>query len=674
MNNIFKIISNFTRKLEYKKYIKTNILFFATLVSLSLNGLFLRGFTVRNIFELKPLVGDIAVSLVLCSFAYLFKPKKQIIYFMIISIILTAACVINSMYYTFYLSFASVSFFSTSLQITDVADALLQNVMHYRDFIFIWQPIFILIVHFKLMKKEYYELVERLENGKSRLVGNLIASSIVISIFITTLSGVEIGRLIKQWNREFLVAKFGLYVYQTNDIIRSLEPRVNTMFGYDKSIQSVREYYELKDTTVIKNKYTDIFKGKNVIMIHAESIQQFTMDLKFNDQEVTPNLNRLANEGMYFSNFYSQVSVGTSSDTEFTVATSLLPVSNGTVFIGYWDREFVTIPKLLKEQNYYSFSMHGNNGTFWNRLTMHKQLGYDTFYHQSYYDIDEKIGLGLSDKSFFRQSIEKIKAVSEKEKNYYATLITLTNHTPFDDLDMYGDFPVTMKIEVENEEGIKEIVEAPYMEGTTLGNYFKSVHYADSAIGEFIEGLDKEGLLENTVIVLYGDHDARLAKKDYVKLYNYDPYTDTVLNKADPSYKPVDYYSYELNRKVPFIIWTKNSKIKKEVKTVMGMYDILPTLGNMVGFSSPYAMGHDIFSVDENVVIFPNGNWLTNKIYYNNQKEEYLPLTEEAISESYISEYTKKAEDAISVSNNLIIYDYIKHKNESEKIKEVITQ
>ena len=113
-----------------------------------------------------------------------------------------------------------------------------------------------------------------------------------------------------------------------------------------------------------------MFEGKNLLMIHAESIQQFVFDLSFNDLEVTPNLNRLAKEGLNFSNFYSQVGVGTSSDTEFTLNTSLMPSTSGTVFVSYWNREYITIPKLLKEKGYYSFSMHGNKGDMWNRMVM----------------------------------------------------------------------------------------------------------------------------------------------------------------------------------------------------------------------------------------------------------------------------------------------------------------
>lgn len=658
-------------KFNYKQYAKTNILFFTAALSLLINAILLRGMTVGNFLEVKPVLADAAVILLLLCPAYLFKPKKQVIYLMAFSILMTAICIINSIYFTYYSSFASISLISTSLQVVDVADAVTENVMQLRDFMYLWQPLVVLFVHFSLTKKNYYFIVEKVEKGKKRLLGTAIVAIGIFAVFTATLSSLEIGRLVKQWNREFLVMKFGIYTYQINDIITSLEPKINAVFGYDEAAREIKTYYEENPQEETINKYTDMYKGKNLIAIHAESIQQFVIGLKFNGQEVTPNLNKLAGEGLYFSNFYSQVGVGTSSDTEFTLSTSLMPSTNGTVFVSYWDREYISIPKLLKEKGYYAFSMHGNSGDMWNRLVMHKELGYDKFFNKVDYDIDETIGLGLSDKSFFRQSVEKIKKINEAHEQYYGTLIMLSNHTPFSDVDKYGEFPVDITITKVNEAGVSEEVTLPYMEGTDIGNYIKSVHYADAALGEFIAGMEEEGLLENTVIVIYGDHDARLPKSDYDRLYNYDPYTDAIKDSKDPTYKAVDYYEYELNRKVPLIVWTKENSLSTEITKVMGMYDVLPTIGNMFDFSSPYQLGEDIFSAGDHAVIFPNGNWLTQDVYYNNQKQEFKLLNVDAVvSQDYIDKYTKEAEEKINVSNNIILYDYIRKSKETKELLE----
>ena len=240
----------------------------------------------------------------------------------------------------------------------------------------------------------------------------------------------------------------------------------------------------------------------------------------------------------------------------------------------------------------------------------------------------------------------------------------LSNHTPFSDVEKYGEFPVDIKETITNELGEQEEVTYPYMEGTKLGNYFKSYHYADSALGEFLEGLDEKGLLDNTVVVIYGDHDGRLPKKDYVRLYNYDKETDGIIDKEDPEYKEYGSYQYELGRKVPFIIWTKDmagTKLNMEVTNVMGIYDVMPTLGNMFGFYNKYQLGHDIFTIKENnIVCFPNGNWVTNRIYFNSQKNEYLSLDGEAISEEEIQEKTNYTNELLDVSNDIIVFNLLK--------------
>ena len=673
---IEKFLNKTSKKV--KKYVKTNILFLSFVLTSVMNAAILRFLTVKNYFDFQPLLADLAVIIVIGAFGYLLKPKNQFKYFFGFSVFFTILCIVNSMYYTNYLSFASFSLLQTSFQIVDVGDAVVENVMEMKDFCYLWQLLAMFFVNRHLKKINYYEKITKIENGKLSMLNTLITGVIFIGLFISTLTTIDLSRLGKQWNREFVVMKFGIYTYQANDVLASLRPQISSLFGYDKDAKEFRDYYtnRWENEETKSNKYTNIFKGKNVIVIHAESIQNFTMDLSFNGKELTPNLNRLASEGLYFSKFYAQESVGTSSDSEFTFNTALMPATNGTVFINYWDRNYVTIPKLLKEQNYYTFSMHANNGTMWNRNNAHASFGYDNFfYYTKDYEIDETIGLGLSDKSFFKQSIPKIKEINENNQNFYGVLIMLTNHTPFSDIiekDIV-DYDVDYKYEKVNEStGQKEIVSAPYMEGTKLGNYFKSVHYADEAIGEFIDELDENGLLENTVVVIYGDHDAKLKRSEFEYFYNYDYETNSILSKEDENYKKVDFYEYELNRNVPFIIWTKDGKYQREVTKVMGMYDVLPTLGNMMGFSSDYALGHDIFSINENVVVFPDGNWLTDKMYYNHQKEEGKMLNEnETVSVDYIEKYNQYSEELISVSNSIIVYDLVQKNNENNWIARV---
>lgn len=654
-----------------KNYFSTNILFMTFFVTSIINACLLRFFTVKNYFDIRPFIADVAVVLIIGSLGYFIKPKHQFKYFISWGVIFTLICIINSMYYTNYLSFTSFSLLETSLQLVGVTDAVVENVMELKDFSYIWQIFALIFTNKTLKKRKYYDKVSKIEKGKVRALNTMVAGLICIGVFISMLTSVDLSRLSKQWNREYLVMKFGIYTYQLNDLLATAKSQLNPLFGYDENARAFREYYDAKDMTHDENEYTNIFKGKNVIVVHAESIQKLALDASFNGIDVAPNLKRMASEGLYFSNFYAQESTGTSSDTEFTFNTSLLPASSGTVFVSYFDREYVSIPKLLKEQGYYTFSMHGNNCTFWNRNKAHESLGYDDFYcYTKNYDIDETIGFGLSDKSFFRQSASILSDINSMNEKWYGVLIMLTNHTPFSDIKEHSYYAVTIQYQKTNEEtGEVETLEAPYLEGTKLGNYFKSVHYADEALGQFMNDLDEKGLLDNTVVVIYGDHDAKLKKPEFVRYYNYIPETDSLRSTDDPDYRTVDYYSEELDRKVPLIIWTKDHKYQKEITEVMGMYDVMPTLGNMFGFKSDYALGHDIFSTSENVVVFPNGNWLTNKMYYSQSKGEGKFLSaDETVSIDYINHYSDIAEKSISISDSIIVYDLIRKTKESKNI------
>lgn len=657
-----------------RNYFANNQLFVVFVLVCVLNATILRFLTLHTTeayLAIKPIISDFGIVILIGSFSYLFRGKKRYTYLLVWAVIFTATCMINSIYYTFYTSFASFSMLSLAQFIAPVGDAVVENVLQLKDLLYLLPFFFFIYYYHRLVKKDQFKKYSK-QTRKTKWLHTMVAGVAVLILFTVTLTSLEIGRFVKQWNREYIVMRFGIFLYQGNDLVKSLQPKISAMFGYDNAKKDFDDYFADKaDSQNYSNEYSGMFEGKNVLVIHAESLQDVALDRTFNGQEVTPNLNKMKEEGIFFSNFYSQVSVGTSSDTELTFTTSLMPTQNGTAFVSYFDRYYNSILKEMKKKGYYTFSMHANNADFWNRRAMHESLGYDKFYSKETYSVsnEETIGLGLSDKAFFTQSIEKLKKIKEEKEKYYGLLITLSNHTPFSDVDKYGEFPVDLKETETLPDGTTQDVVYPYMEGTKLGNYFKSVHYADEALGEFFTKAEEAGLLDNTVVVIYGDHDARLPKNDYVRMLNYDKTTDGILDEEAENYQEFNSYHYELNRKVPLIIWTKDNQKKAQIDNVMGMYDVMPTLGNMLGFYNKYALGHDIMEQEENnIVVFPNGNWLTNKVYYNSQKGEYMSLKEEVISEDYIKENTTYTEKLLDISNNIIVFDLLNPSKEERAV------
>ena len=672
-NKVNKITKNITKFL--KKYASTNILFLSYVILSVLVGFSLRWATIGNKYIFKPIFCDIAVALLIGAFGYLFKPKYQFRYFFSWLFFAVALAISNTIYYQFFKSFISVNLISTASMIGEVNDSLFEK-MHFYQFLYLIYLFIFIFIHKKLSKKNYYFEVEKIEKGKRMFTYTLASSGIIVLLLSITLTGTDLSRLIKQWNRDYVVQKFGLYVYTINDMVQSMQPKIDTLFGYDESAKTFREYYSCRwaNENKKKNEYTDIFKGKNVVFIHMESMQNFLLDLELNGEKVTPNINKLASEGIYFSRFYPQISTGTSSDTEFTLLTGLMPSASGTVFVNYYDRDYKSMPKYFDDLGYYTFSMHANNAEYWNRKTMHNSLGYKKFYAKDSYEVptDTKdpnyVGLGLSDKSFFKQILPILNDINDTKSPYFGTIITLSNHSPFNAVSKYDPFDVTMKYTEVNENGEEEEKTAKYIDGTPMGNYVKSAHYADAALGQFFEDVENGSFADDTVFILYGDHEARLAKSQFDLLYNYDPKTDERILEDDENYYSFDNYKYDLLKNTPLIIWTKDKKFQKEITDVMGMYDILPTVANMFGFEEKYALGHDIFSDNEKIVVFPNGNVLTNKVYYSNLNNNYVVLTDETIDEDYITRISSNAEKILDVSNGIIRHDLIK--KEADKIGE----
>ena len=211
--NIINKIKNF----NYKDYFKNNILFLTFVLSTLINGCLLRFLTVKNYFAIRPILGDLALIIILGSFNYLFKPKNRFKYLLTLSIVFVAICVINSMYYTNYLSFGSFSLLATSLQIVDVGDAVVENIMELKDFSYIWQLFALIFIY---VTTDLKKTSASKGKGNKKLFKNTLISGIsFFVIFLFTLTPTDIGRFLKQWNREYIVMRYGIYTYQINDLV-----------------------------------------------------------------------------------------------------------------------------------------------------------------------------------------------------------------------------------------------------------------------------------------------------------------------------------------------------------------------------------------------------------------------------------------------------------------------
>ncbi len=647
-------------------YFLTNKLFVSYVILALLGTIVARGFSFGHTFYLKAHATDLAMILIIGSFVYFMKPKNRFKYLLFWLAVFAGIETINVIYYKFFTSFASFGELATLGQTETVVGSIFEK-LRVINFIYVLNPLIFIYLYTKMNKTAYFNFIEKINRAKRCFFGTLLGALLCLIFTFASATKTDYSRLVKQWNRVYVADRFGFIMYQFNDLVQTLTPKFSSLFGYDDALKKFERFFTKEEINeyAAKNQYTDIFKGKNVIFVHMESIQSFLMDLEFNGEEVVPTVNKLAKEGMYFENFYPQISTGTSSDTEFTLLSSLLPAASGTVFVSYYNRDYNTIPKYLKEQGYKTFSVHGNHASMWNRSKVHPRLGYDKMYFEEsfVYTEDDVINLGINDSLFFKQVIPILEGYEKEDSPYMSTVITLSNHSPFIYKDKYAPFDLSDTVV----DAKGKTVVTNYLDGTPVGNYIVSSHSADLSLGNFIDYINESEYFDDTIFVFYGDHDARLSRSEINYLYNYNPADGSTYEVGDEEYKDYDIFDHELNKKTPLIIWSKNKTIRdnlnKTVSYTMGMYDVMPTIGNMFGFKNPFALGHDIFNIkNNNVVVFPNGSYVTNEVYFSNQNGKYKTLkTNAVLDENYVKSRADYAEERLEVSNAIIVHNLIKN-------------
>ncbi|MDO5294645.1 MAG: LTA synthase family protein [bacterium] len=382
------------------------------------------------------------------------------------------------------------------------------------------------------------------------------------------------------------------FTNHVNDLVCSVMKDVSaSSVDEEEVMQEVNQVAENSSST----NYKGIAKGKNLIVIQVESLQNFVIGAKYNGKEITPNLNKLiGTDSLYFDHYYSNIGKGNTVDAEFSTLNSLYPVIDRECYSLYEDNTYNGLPWLMREQGYYSFAVHGYYGSFWNRENAYPYQGFQQFYSEEDLDSTEQIGLGISDKSMFAQAAD---IIVEQDEPFFAFLNTLTNHHPY---------------ELDESEYLLELDEED--EGTMFGRYLETVAYTDAAIGEFIEDLKAKGIYDNTVIALYGDHHGLNATMSENKTR-----MTEFLGKE---------YDFDEMFKVPLIIHVPGSDLEKTVSMTGGQIDFLPTIANLfdINIPQPYILGRDLLNSKDGFVAFTvylfEGSFVKNNVMFEISREK----------------------------------------------------
>ena len=284
MKNIKKVINKIGK--SFISFVKYNRQYCSYVVLSLLCCLVIRFYTIGGIQKVQPFLIDLGFIVTLGSFGFFYKPQKQFGYYLILMIIYTTMGVVNAVYYTFYNSFASFSLLTTLGQVGEVGDAVFDK-MRFIHFIYLLFPIMFIVIHKKLANKDYFNFIAKFEKGDKLFKQNLFTGIIIFAVSAATLSATAFSRLSKQWNREYIVDTFGIIAYQTSDLVNTLRPTITSWFGFDVAFKNFHDYYAENRLPKSNNSYTNIFKDKNVIFVHMESMTSFLVDLTINDTVIT---------------------------------------------------------------------------------------------------------------------------------------------------------------------------------------------------------------------------------------------------------------------------------------------------------------------------------------------------------------------------------------------------
>ncbi|MDE2079599.1 MAG: sulfatase-like hydrolase/transferase, partial [Patescibacteria group bacterium] len=244
---------------------------------------------------------------------------------------------------------------------------------------------------------------------------------------------------------------------------------------------------EQKKAAMTKEQYAGLAKGDNLIYVQVESLETADIGQSVAGQEITPNLNALARQGLYFDNYYTQIGPGNTADAEFSTLNSLYPLSNEVAFIAYPHNAYDALPGTLVKNGYHTYALHGDVSDFWNRANIYPSLGYQDEISKDDFTAIETGFPTLDDDDFLSQSAVKMQSFTAP---FMATVITLSSHTPF-------DIPLDYQ---------KLVFPANSTLTDRQKSYLESIHYTDASLGAFSAQLKKEGIYQKSVIAIFGDH------------------------------------------------------------------------------------------------------------------------------------------------------------------------
>ncbi|MCY9209575.1 LTA synthase family protein [Bacillus subtilis] len=570
-------------------------------------------------------INPLSFLLLIFGLSLFLKGKNRNRYIIAMSCLVTFVLLANMVFYRFYNDFLTIPVLFQTSNMGDLGSSI-GTLLEPTDLLLAVDIAVLIWLHIR--QKAFQSDIPSTKNERAAYF--LFVASVYF--FNLGLSEAERPQLLtRSFDREMLVKNISLFNFHIYDGVLQSKQSAQRALADSNSLTEIENYVTANAKDANK-RFFGAAKGRNVILVSLESTQSFVINEKVNGEEITPFLNDFIKQSYNFNNVYHQTGQGKTSDSEFIVDNSLYPLGRGAVFFTNAGNQYMATPEILKNSGYYSAVLHANNKSFWNRDLMYDSFGYDSFFDINSYDVTDEnsVGWGLKDKEFFEQSSELMKNLPQP---FYSRLITLTNHFPFD-------------LDAED-----QLIDEYDSSSQTLNKYFPTVRYQDEALKRFIEKLKEDGLYDNSVIVLYGDH--------YGISENHNEAMGQFLGKEITPFEEVQL------QKVPLVIHIPGITDKKPqtIETVGGQIDIRPTLMNLLGIDTKdqIQFGNDLLSDEKlDFTVLRDGSFITDQVVYTDgacyDKETGKPLEETKQCEAFAD----KAKQELSLSDEIIYGDLLR--------------
>lgn len=394
----------------------------------------------------------------------------------------------------------------------------------------------------------------------------------------------------------------------------------------DSTLNSLNNYFINSEITD-KNEYTGIFENKNLIVLMLESVNDIIIN-----KEYFPNFYKLYKEGWYFENNYSPRNSCATGNNEFSALTGLYSIYNVCTANIYKDNTYYeAMFNLFNNKGYYASSLHNFTEAYYYRSVIHPNMESQKYYGVEDLGIDYFTYYGgwSSDEDFMNKYLEIIDTY-DTDKPFMNYLTTVSSHQPYNS-SVYGDLYYDM---TEN---------TTY--SSSLRKYYSKLKVLDNALGILLDGLEERGILDDTVIVLFGDH------------YPYGIKNEVLNEVLD---RDLDNYEVE---KTPLVIYNSSLDSKK-YDLYTSYINLTPTLANLfnLDYDPRLYAGKDIFDKDyDNIVVFADSSWKNNLAYYdasNGNVTYYTDFmyTDEEIIDINKKIYAKMNSSTLAIENNYFEY------------------